>query len=78
MEGLKTKEFGNLFLAAMNGISDNFEDAVQKMSSVLAVTGRVLPVTLEDMKLVAELENGNKVEGESQIPEEALRQKLKN
>ena len=71
---LKNQSFGNLFLAAMNGISDNFEDAVQKMSSVLAVTGRVLPVTLEDMKLVAELENGNKVEGESQIPEEALRQ----
>ncbi|WP_352416887.1 gluconeogenesis factor YvcK family protein, partial [Clostridium tertium] len=46
----------------------------QKMSSVLAVTGKVLPVTLEDMKLIAELENGNKVEGESQIPDEVLNQ----
>ena len=64
---LKNHSFGNLFLAAMDGISDNFEDAVQKMSSVLAVTGKVLPVTLEDMKLVAELENGNVIEGESQI-----------
>mgnify|MGYP003295074312 CR=1 FL=1 len=36
---LKGQNFGNLFLAAMAGISDNFEDAVQKMSSVLAVTG---------------------------------------
>ena len=36
---LKGQSFGNLFLAAMDGISDNFEDAVQKMSSVLAVTG---------------------------------------
>lgn len=71
---LKNQSFGNLFLAAMNGVSDNFEDAVQKMSSVLAVTGKVLPVTLEDMKLIAELENGNKVEGESQIPEEVLKQ----
>lgn len=71
---LKNQSFGNLFLAAMDGVSDNFEDAVQKMSSVLAVTGKVLPVTLEDMKLVAELENGNKVEGESQIPNEVLRQ----
>lgn len=44
------------------------------MSSVLAVTGKVLPVTLEDMKLIAELENGNKVEGESQIPDEVLNQ----
>jgi uncharacterized cofD-like protein len=74
---LKNQSFGNLFLAAMNGISDNFEDAVQKMSSVLAVTGKVLPVTLEDMKLIAELENGSKVEGESQIPEEALNQQSK-
>ena len=71
---LKNQSFGNLFLAAMDGVSDNFEDAVQKMSSVLAVTGKVLPVTLEDMKLIAELENGNKVEGESQIPDEVLNQ----
>lgn len=72
---LKNQSFGNLFLAAMAGVSDNFEDAVQKMSSVLAVTGKVLPVTLDDMQLVAELENGNLVHGESQIPEEALKQK---
>ena len=71
---LKNQSFGNLFLAAMDGVRENFEDAVQKMSSVLAVTGKVLPVTLEDMKLVAELENGNVIEGESQIPEEAIKQ----
>lgn len=71
---LKNQSFGNLFLAAMDGVSDNFEDAVQKMSSVLAVTGKVVPVTLEDMKLVARLENGSVVEGESQIPEEAIKQ----
>ena len=65
---LKGQNFGNLFLAAMAGISENFEDAVQKMSSVLAVTGKVLPVTLDDMKLIAELENGNIIEGESIIP----------
>ena len=61
----------------MAGISENFEDAVQKMSSVLAVTGKLLPVTLDDMKLIAELENGNIVEGESKIPEEAIKQKSK-
>ena len=74
---LKNQSFGNLFLAAMNGVSDNFESAVQKMSSVLAVTGKVLPVTLENMHLKAELENGNIVEGESDIPKEALKQKSK-
>ena len=74
---LKGQSFGNLFLAAMAGISENFEDAVQKMSSVLAVTGKVLPVTLDDMKLIAELENGNIVEGESIIPDEVVNQKTK-
>ena len=74
---LKGQSFGNLFLAAMDGISDNFEAAVQKMSSVLAVTGKVLPVTLDDMKLIAELENGNIVEGESIIPDEVIKQKSK-
>lgn len=74
---LKGQSFGNLFLAAMAGISENFEDAVQKMSSVLAVTGKVLPVTLDDMKLIAELENGSIIEGESIIPEEVIKQKSK-
>lgn len=72
---LKNQSFGNLFLAAMDGISDNFEDAVQKMSSVLAVTGKVIPVTLDDMQLKAILKNGNVVKGESQIPKEAIKQK---
>lgn len=71
---LKNQSFGNLFLAAMAGISDNFEDAVQKMSSVLAVTGKVLPVTLDDMQLVAILENGSTISGESQIPVEVSKQ----
>lgn len=64
---LKGQNFGNLFLAAMDGISSSFEEAVHKMSDVLAVTGRVLPVTLEDVKLCAELENGSIICGESRI-----------
>ena len=74
---LEGQSFGNLFLAAMAGISDNFEEAVQRMSSVLAVTGKVLPVTLDDMKLVAILENGDKIGGESRIPDEAIARKSK-
>jgi len=69
---LKNQSFGNLFLAAMDGISNNFEEAVQKMSSVLAVTGRVMPVTLENIILKARLKNGTIVEGESNIPLKAL------
>lgn len=64
---LKGQSFGNLFLAAMDGISENFEQAVKKMGDVLAVTGMVLPVTLEDMRLKAELADGSNIYGESQI-----------
>ncbi len=69
---LKNQSFGNLFLAAMDGISNNFEEAVQKMSSVLAVTGKVMPVTLDNIVLKAKLKNGSIVEGESNIPKEAI------
>ena len=69
---LKEQSFGNLFLAAMDGISSNFEEAVQKMSSVLAVIGKVLPVTLDNIVLKAKLKDGSVVEGESNIPRAAL------
>jgi uncharacterized cofD-like protein len=67
---LKGQSFGNLFLAAMNGISNSFEEAIQRMSDVLAVTGRVLPVTSQDIQLCALLENGIEVCGESKIAEQ--------
>ena len=70
---LKNQSFGNLFLAAMDGISNNFEEAVHKMSSVLAVTGKVMPVTLDNVILKAKLKNGIIVEGESNIPEESIK-----
>ncbi|OAA86785.1 gluconeogenesis factor YvcK family protein [Clostridium ljungdahlii] len=69
---LKNQSFGNLFLAAMDGISGNFEEAVHKMSSVLAVTGKVMPVTLDNLTLKAKLKDGSIVEGESNIPQKAI------
>lgn len=71
---LKGQSFGNLFLAAMNGVYGNFETAVYKMSEIFAITGRVLPVTLEDINLIANLENGNSVKGESNIPNQVRSQ----
>ncbi|MDO4846286.1 MAG: YvcK family protein [Oscillospiraceae bacterium] len=59
--------FGNLFLAAMNGISDSFDEAVRKMSDILAITGSVLPVTTADVHLEAEFDNGERILGESKI-----------
>lgn len=64
---LKGQSFGNLFLAALMGVTGSFEDAVAGMSKVLAITGRVLPVTCDDIQLVAEFENGTQVVGESKI-----------
>ena len=65
---LKGQSFGNLFLAALNGISGgSFDQAVSRMSQVLAITGRIIPVTNSDVQLEAELENGAKVLGESKI-----------
>lgn len=74
---LKGQSFGNLFIAAMTGLYDNFETAVYKMSQIFAITGRVLPVTMDDINLVAELENGEIVVGESNIPK-ASREKGSN
>jgi len=65
---LKGQSFGNLFLAAMNEIYGSFEVAIKETSNVLAVTGKVLPMTLENVTLYAVLENGHVIKGESKIP----------
>ncbi len=64
---LAGQAFGNLLLAALDGISDSFDQAVTRMSEVLAITGRILPVTNADVKLEATFENGASVCGESKI-----------
>jgi len=64
---LEGQSFGNLFLAALNGTTGSFYDAVVKMSDVLNISGRVLPVTVENVFLEAEFENGICVRGESKI-----------
>ncbi len=68
-EGLEGHSFGNLFLTALCAITGNMVKAVQESSKVLNIRGRVLPSTLDDMKLAAEMEDGSIVEGESNIPE---------
>lgn len=64
---LAGQSFGNLLLAALNGISDSFDQAVARMSQVLAISGRVLPVTNANVDLEAVFENGTRVVGESKI-----------
>ena len=64
---LAGQSFGNLFLAAMNGICLSFDEAVHRMGDVLNITGRVLPVTNQNVHLEAEFENGSRTLGESRI-----------
>ncbi len=68
-EGLEGHSFGNLFLTALCDITGNMVSAVKASANVISIRGRVLPSTLDDMKLVAEMENGRIVHGESNIPE---------
>jgi len=64
---LAGQSFGNLILAALNGVTGSFEEAVSQMSQVLAITGRIIPVTSADVQLEAVFENGARVVGESKI-----------
>lgn len=66
---LQGQSFGNLLLAALTEITGSFEEAVHVTSNVLAITGKVLPVTLEDVHLHAVFEDGNLVVGETEIVE---------
>ena len=68
-EGLQGHSFGNLFLSVLCSITGNMVLAVRESSKVLNIRGRVLPATLENVALVAEMEDGRTIRGESQIPE---------
>jgi uncharacterized cofD-like protein len=71
--GLGGHSFGNLFISALADITGSFEQAVSESGHVLSVNGRVLPATLHDVRLVADMElpfqsNQLRVAGESVIP----------
>ncbi|MBE9123015.1 YvcK family protein [Tychonema sp. LEGE 07199] len=68
-DGLVGHSFGNLFLTAMSDIAGDLEQAIAASSKVLAVRGEVLPATLSDVSLWAELADGRIIEGESSITE---------
>jgi uncharacterized cofD-like protein len=59
--------FGNLFLAALTEVTGDFVEAVRLSSEVLASKGHIYPATITDVRLIAELEDGREVLGESQI-----------
>lgn len=73
-DGLDGHSFGNLFISALAEITGSFEEAVAESGRVLAVHGSVLPATLHDVRLVADVilphtVSEVRIEGESRIPE---------
>ena len=64
---LSGHSFGNLFIAALTEMTSDFQEAVRVSSKVLAVRGRVLPSTLENVVLCARLSDGTVVRGETAI-----------
>lgn len=66
-EGLSGHSFGNLFLAALSGITGDFYQAILTAESVLSVRGRILPATLNDLHILARGESGRTYDGESAV-----------
>jgi uncharacterized cofD-like protein len=65
--GLSGHNFGNLFLTALTKQSGSFEQAIEEAGKILNIQGRVIPSTLDNCRLHAELENGKVIEGETNI-----------
>jgi uncharacterized cofD-like protein len=65
--GLIGHNFGNLFLAALTHVTGDFAEAVRVSSKVLAIRGRIFPSTISNVSLVATLEGGREVHGETRI-----------
>ncbi|MBQ3835007.1 MAG: YvcK family protein [Elusimicrobia bacterium] len=65
--GLSNHSFGNLFLTALTSVSGGFDKAILNAGDVLAIKGKVLPVSLDNVKLKATLIDGKKIAGETKI-----------
>ncbi len=64
---LKGHSFGNLFLTALERITKDFSSAIEEAGKILNIKGEVIPVSLENARLFAQLENGYLVVGETNI-----------
>lgn len=66
---LKSLSFGDIYLLAMQHVYREFSKSVKKSSNILNITGKVLPVTMEEMQICAELEDGTVIEKRTDIPD---------
>ena len=64
---LKGHSFGNLFLTALEKLNGNFAEAVKTASEILNVQGRVMPITLDNVRLVYENAHGQQTRGEHKL-----------
>ena len=67
---LKSLSFGDIYLLGMKELYGDFAESIKQSKEVLNITGKVLPVTLEEIKICAELEDGTIIENREKIPEE--------
>jgi uncharacterized cofD-like protein len=65
--GLEGHSFGNLFLAALTSITQDFSEAVRLSSEILATRGHIYPATSVNVELEALMEDGTRVQGETKI-----------
>ena len=65
--GLEGHNFGNLFLTALTSVTGDFAEAVRHSSDILATRGRIFPATTANVQLVALMDDGTRVEGETRI-----------
>ncbi|HVZ82660.1 MAG TPA: gluconeogenesis factor YvcK family protein, partial [Terracidiphilus sp.] len=66
-DALEGHNFGNLFVAALTEITGDFAHAIQLASKILATRGRIYPVTTANATLVARMDDGSQVRGETRI-----------
>lgn len=64
---LNGHSFGNLFIAALTKMKGSFELGLKETSKILAIKGKVVPSTLDDVNLCAEFENKKVIEGEFNV-----------
>ena len=74
--GLAGHSFGNLFLLAMTSVTGNFDEAIRATSRVLAIRGKVLPSTLDQVSLVATMADGAEIQGETDIVRAGTTQRI--
>ena len=66
---LSNLSFSDMYFLAMNTLYNDFTESVKESQNIFNMTGKVLPVTLEEIKICAELEDGTVIESKDKIPE---------